>query len=70
MSARSWEDLIADGEELKIMEERIEAEAGNVRWLWGDLALEVAPMGDSHAKSGALDKLSSSPQSLMSRLTL
>lgn len=46
MSTKSWDDLLAEGEQLKVMEERVEAEAGNVRWLWGDLALEVAPMGD------------------------
>lgn len=55
--ARAWSELIAEGQQLKVMEERVEAEAGNVRWLWGDLALEVAPMGTSHARTGVSDRL-------------
>lgn len=57
--AKTWDDLLAEGEQLKIMEDRIDAEAGNVRWLWGDLALEVAPMGGGPGGvgNGATDKL-------------
>ena len=54
---RSWEDLIAEGEQLKIMEERVEAEAGNVRWHWGDLALEVAPVGHDKSNTGSYQRL-------------
>lgn len=54
---RSWDDLIADGRDLKIMEERVEAEAGNVRWLWGDLALEVAAIGRAGDHSGSEKRL-------------
>lgn len=55
--SKSWNELIAAGEELKVMEDRIDAEAGNVRWLWGDLALEVAPMGANGEHTGATDRL-------------
>lgn len=54
---KTWDELLAEGERLKVMEERIDAEAGNVRWLWGDLALEVAPMGADQARNGAMEKL-------------
>lgn len=54
---KSWGELIAAGEELKVMEDRVEAEAGNVRWLWGDLALEVAPVGATGEHTGALERL-------------
>lgn len=54
---RSWDELVAAGAELKIMEDRVEAEAGNVRWLWGDLALEVAPIGANGEHTGALERL-------------
>lgn len=57
MSKRTWDELIAKGEELKVMEDRIDAEAGNVRWLWGDLALEVAPMSTRGHDSGAYGRL-------------
>ena len=49
---KTWDQLVAEGQELKIMEDRIEAEAGNVRWLWGDLALEVAPIGPHGGQGG------------------
>ncbi len=55
--SRKWEELIADGLDLKIMEGRVEAEAGNVRWLWGDLALEVAPVGKSGAHNKSTERL-------------
>lgn len=54
---RSWDELVAEGEQLKIMEDRVEAEAGNVRWLWGDLALEVAPMAGDGVNNGATEVL-------------
>ena len=54
---KTWDQLVAEGQELKIMEDRIEAEAGNVRWLWGDLALEVAPMGQRGHDNGAIARL-------------
>ena len=56
-SVRRWDDLIEEGRQLKVMEERIDAEHGNVRWQWGDLAREVAPMGEDHAKTGSYDDL-------------
>ena len=56
-SVRRWDDLIEAGRQLKVMEERVEAEHGNVRWMWGDLALEVAPMGASGSNTGALERL-------------
>lgn len=54
---RSWEDLLAEGQRLKITEDRVEAEAGNVRWMWGDLALDVAPIGPSTSNNGAYERL-------------
>lgn len=56
-SVRNWDELVAEGRELKVMEERIDAEHGNIRWQWGDLALEVAPMGERGHDSGATERL-------------
>lgn len=57
VSVRNWDELVAEGRELKVMEERVEAEHGNIRWQWGDLALEVAPMGDDASHNGATERL-------------
>lgn len=55
--ARRWEDLIAEGEALKVMEDRVQSEYGNIRWQWGDLALEVARVGRAGAHSNAEERL-------------
>lgn len=55
-SVRSWTELVDEGRQLKIMEERIEAEHGNIRWQWGDLALEVAPATHKTGPSGGADE--------------
>ena len=56
-SVRRWEELVDEGRQLKIMEERVDAEHGNIRWQWGDLALEVAPMGERGQDNGATERL-------------
>jgi hypothetical protein len=50
MPKRSWDELVAEGR-------RLVAQEDDVRWQLGDLALEVAPMGDSGVNTGVMDKL-------------
>jgi hypothetical protein len=50
MKSRTWSELVAEGRRLITME-------GDIKWQLGDLALEVAPMGGTHATNGATEKL-------------
>lgn len=50
MPDRPWRQVVADGK-------RLVKQEGNAKWELGDLALEVAPIGDSGVNSGVLATL-------------
>lgn len=51
MPERPWKELVAEGR-------RLVAQEGDRKWQWGDLALEVEPVGDVRGGShGRLDRL-------------
>jgi hypothetical protein len=54
----SWEErfdeLVAEGLQLAAREDLSE---GEFRFKWGDIALEVAPVGDDHARNGGYSEL-------------
>jgi hypothetical protein len=52
MTKQAWKTIVARGREL------VSADRGETRFELGDLALEVAPMGEGHGRTGSMETLS------------